>query len=373
MLLSASLFSKEIFYLMRSPKALLMGDAYTAIADDEYSLYYNPALLARNSGMSLTPLNPSFGLTNAYSDLNKFQNLPSGTSAASELANRFMDYPIYFSAGATPGFKMGGIGFNLFINNQSSLMFRNSIHPTLNLQYRYDRGFIAGFAYQLGNGAFASKKSNSSKTQYSNGQKLSLGFAVKHFNRQGTDSEYDLFGTGLLNTINNGGTSLSEIKSSLGFSEGDGWGYDLGLDYIYSSGLTTITAGASLQDLFGTYFKRTSGDKPVPYQPMIGNLGLGIKQDFYLFDYTLSFDLHPFLGKADLKRQIHVGTELSFPFISLLGGISEGYYSYGLILKFWPFKLTTGLYGTEIGASYKQSESKRFILYLSLFDFSIDL
>ena len=50
---SANVFAREVYYTLRSPKALLMGDAYTTLAEDDYTLFYNPAILARHSGFSL--------------------------------------------------------------------------------------------------------------------------------------------------------------------------------------------------------------------------------------------------------------------------------------------------------------------------------
>jgi len=35
-------------------------------------------------------------------------------------------------------------------------------------------------------------------------------------------------------------------------------------------------------------------------------------------------------------------------------------------------KVTAGFYDLELGSTYKQTKSRRFIIYLSLFDFSFD-
>ena len=80
-LLTISISSaREMNYLARSPRALLMGDAYTAIADDEFTLFYNPAALARNKGVSFTLLDPQMGFTDALSELDRFQNFPSSAT-----------------------------------------------------------------------------------------------------------------------------------------------------------------------------------------------------------------------------------------------------------------------------------------------------
>ena len=46
-IICSNLLASEVRYMARSPKGMLMGDAFTAIADDEYTLFYNPAALGR--------------------------------------------------------------------------------------------------------------------------------------------------------------------------------------------------------------------------------------------------------------------------------------------------------------------------------------
>jgi hypothetical protein len=370
---SFNLFAAEVFYLARSPKALLMGDAFTALADDEYTLFYNPAALGRNKGVSFTPFAPSFALTDFHNDLTKFSNMPSGTNAASGYVAKFLDYPIYLGAQAHPGLKMGQFGFNLFLNNQTSMVIRNATHPILDINYQYDRGFIAGFAYTLGSGATTKKGKKKEKEGTEGGERISIGASVKHLNRQAIRSQYDIFGANLLNTLTSGVSSPSALKNALGSGDGDAWGFDLGAEWVKASGPTTISAGYSLMDIGSTRFRKTGGVNDVPDQPMMANAGVAFKQDFGFFDYSFSADLHPFLGKVDFARQFHFGVELSFPFISILAGWSEGYTSYGASIKLWPFKIITGLYSAELGSHFREEEAKRFILYLSLFDFSIDL
>ena len=368
--LFSGLHAQEVNYLARSPRALLMGDAFTAIADDEFTLFYNPAALGRNKGVSFTLLDPSFGLTDALSESDRFKNFPSSAPA---IANRIMDFPIYVQAGAFPTLKMGQFGFTLFANNKYSLVLRNATNPELDINYKYDRGFILGFAHNIGSGAFSSRVKKSSKTSTSAGNRLSLGMAIKHINRQGLEGQFDLFGTTLLNKINSGSTDISALKDALGYSKGAAWGYDLGAEYTVSSGRSAFTSAISILDAFDTHYSKTEGTAKVPKQEMIVNSGVAFKQDFGIFDYTLSADLHPITGPTDLGRKFHFGSEFSIPLITLNAGLSEGYVSYGASIKLWPIKITAGFYGVEVGSHYREQEARRFILYLSLFDFSIDL
>ena len=54
--------SDEIRYLVRSPRALLLGDAFTAIADDEYTLFIiqQHLVLIRGIGITLANIDSSF-------------------------------------------------------------------------------------------------------------------------------------------------------------------------------------------------------------------------------------------------------------------------------------------------------------------------
>jgi len=363
-------FAREFSYLARSPEGLLMGDAYTAIAADEYTLFYNPAALGRNKGVSSSIINPTFGLPNIYNDRDKFKNFPN---TAAGIANKIMEYPIYLQTSAFPTLKMAQFGMTLFANNKTSLVLHNATHPSADLNYRYDRGFIAGFAINKGTGAYSEKAKKNSKSKMTAGERYSFGAAVKHMNRQGIQDNFDLFGTTLLNKIASGATDVSSIKNALGYSKGSGWGFDIGGEYARSSGPSLFTAGISVLDVGDTHIKKESGNGNLPNQEMAVNAGIAFKQDFSIFDYTLSADMHPLFTNISFIRQFHLGAELSLPLISAYAGWSEGYVSYGVSVKLWPIKVTTGFYGVETGTKFRQQEAKRFILYLSLFDFSIDL
>ncbi|MBC7537835.1 MAG: hypothetical protein H7281_03380 [Bacteriovorax sp.] len=365
--------AQEVNSLARSPRALLMGDAYTAIADDEFTLFYNPAALGGNKGVSLTLLDPTLGMTDILGDLGRFKNLPKGPGAAPLIANRILDLPVYIQAGIFPTLKMGGFGFTLFANSKASLVLRNATNPIFDVNYRYDRGFIFGYAYNIGNGGLSSKGKKGSKITTNPGTRLSIGIAAKHMNREGLQNQFDLFGTTLLNKINSGATDIASLKNALGYSKGSAWGYDLGSEYVISSGHSTFTSALSILDIGATRFNKTQGIADVPKQDMMINSGVAYKQDFGLFDYTLSADIHPMNSAIDFGRKFHFGSELSLPLITFNVGWSEGYVSYGGSIKLWPVKITTGFYGVEVGSHFREQEAKRFILYVSLFDFSIDL
>jgi hypothetical protein len=340
-----------------------MGDAFTSLASDDYTLFYNPAALARTTGIGFKFFNFDLGFSDYYHDQEKFKNIPS---TAAGISNRFLGYPIYVHLGTTPTIKMMGFGFSLLANNTTTLVLRNAITPLFDIDYRYDRGFVLGYAYTLGTFSKGKKDANGSGT--------SIGMSVKHINREGLKGTYHLFGTNLISKINSADSgNMSGILESLGYSKGTGWGVDTGVLQTYKNGFSETALGLSILDVADTRFRKTSGTELIPRQDMSVNFGASFKQDYKVFDYTFALDVHPLNDPMDFQRKLHLGFQFGLPLVRAFAGLNAGYVSYGLQLRFWPISILAGFYSAEIGAEFKQEEAKRAILYLSLFDFSFDL
>ncbi|MBF0313195.1 MAG: hypothetical protein HQK50_17415 [Oligoflexia bacterium] len=373
-ILTATVQAREFHYLARSPKALLMGDAFTAIADDEYTLFYNPASLSKHKGLSVFFINPDVSATNVLGETDKFENFPSRDPVA--IADRVIGIPLHLHAAAIPGLKLESFGINLFANVTANAELRNRTHPALDVDYRYDRGFIFGYSFSLGKGFKArkpSRKKQNSKKSNVSGSTTSFGVSVKNMNRQGIYDSYDLFGQELLNIIAEGKTDdYHDIRNSLGYSKGSAWGVDTGFEFAWTSKISQFSTGLSVMDVGGTKYKRESGVGAIPDQEMAINWGIAWRQDFWIIDYALTFDVHPINSAVDYRRKIHFGMEFGIPLISAMFGWSGGYISYGAQFEFWPLKVIGGFYGTEIGGGYRQEEGKRALIYVSILHFSFD-
>jgi len=350
----------------------MMGDAFTAVADDENTLFYNPAALGRNRGVQLTPLkvnvnfpdildknisldHPRVGISD------RFQNFPSGTQA---IADRVLGYPLYLEAASAPGIKFLNFGFNFFASSKTSMDLEDAIHPVLNVDYRYDRGFITGYAFNFGNGG---------QGRNPTGNRSTIGFAFKSMNRQGLTNSFDLFGTKLLNAIQGAG-NYAAIRNNLGYSKGSGYGFDLGFEHNYfMAGGTRMTFGASWLDVGDTHFKKTSGIYPIAPQAQSLNLGFSFNQDIGLLDYTLAADYGNVLDQTTaVGSKIKLGVRARLPILSFYSGFNAGYLSWGLGLKLLFFDFKVGFYGTELGHSYRQRQSKRTVFTLSLLEIKFD-
>lgn len=361
-LLSAEVFAFGSPYLLRSPKALLMGDAFTAVNDDEYTLFYNPASLARHKkDLTLYPFNGQLSGTNVLADMDRFENIPDTPVGMSDV---MMNYPVHASAGVAPGFKLFNFGVNFIANESFDALLRNPSHPMLDLDIRSDKGLIFGVGLPLGPNRLNKKSLMGSQT--------SLGLSAKYIERSGIKDSLALSGPRVIGAL--GQDDLNKLLNSLGRVKGIGWGFDAGLEHVVRQGNTQFVMGLSALDITGTEYK-------VPKNPnnfkVAGtndqvNLGLAAGQDLGYLHYIVSADVRSLNEEMDFGQRMRYGAQIGFPVVTLMAGMNSGYYSYGAQIDLAFAKLTGGFYDVELGSQYKQTKSRRFVLYLSLFDFSFD-
>ncbi|GAB4024051.1 MAG: hypothetical protein Fur0010_27360 [Bdellovibrio sp.] len=364
----------EFMYLARSPEALMMGDAYTAVADDSYTLFYNPAVMGRHNGVTFHVLNPSFKLTNPVdvnigfdgvdvtTNLDRFQNFPSDPAL---ITDKILGYPLYLSLGATPTIKMQNFAISLLGVSKMKFSLENAIHPMLNLDYRTDTGFIMGYGFPI--------TGRKGKGKSAVGNTTSVGVAVKRIKRAGIDETYDLFGTRLLEILNNA-SDAQAIRRQLGYSKGSAWGFDLGLDSTTTFGNSTLAFGTSLLDVGGTKFKKEEGDVDVPEQEMSLNFGSAFSQNWGLLSYTFSFDYHNAIDPSmAIMSKTHLGFKLDLPIIDLYLGWNGGYSSLGLATDIMFMRLMVGMYGIETSPNFREKEDRRAVVSLELLNIHVDL
>lgn len=360
----SQVFAAEERTLGKSARALLMGDAYTAIADDEYTLFYNPAILARHDGFSFNPINPSISAINILNHQDALDTFSSGSSNPSTIVDGTLGLPIHLGASATPSFKFANFGLTGIFNNQTNIKISNKVSPVLDIDHRYDRGFIAGY----GQAIFGSYNSEMG------GEHLALGISVKYLKRESINNAFNLTGGTTLDLVNAG--EIDALLAALGKINGQGWGFDIGLDYAKSSGPTTFTAGLAFLDVITKLETEDNEDNfEVQPQPMQVNFGTAMKASAGAgVDLTVSLDVKHLEQRMELMRRLYLGAELGLtPAFSLLAGINgQDNYSYGLKLNTGLLKFYVGLYSTEIGEKLNQEESHRAVIYFSLFDFSFN-
>jgi hypothetical protein len=337
-----------------------MGDAFTSIADDEYTLYYNPAILARHKGLSFWAINPQITVTNILSESDKFSNTGSTTG---DFVDNFVDTPIHIGLNASPGFKLGRFGFTAIVNNQTNMNVVNNYTPMLDIDHHYDRGFIAGYGFPL------------------NGD-LAFGMSVKYVQRESIFGTYNLLSSTTIDLIDriSNADDVSEysdlLADAFGKAEGSAWGVDFGLDYVKRKGKNLFTMGLSILDAY-TKFNTTSSSRQssVQAQPLKANFGASYLIKQAGFGVLFSGDIRNLeTFELDFSKRIRLGSELILtPALSVLAGLNSGQYSYGIKLDLGAVKTYAGIYGVDIGERANQQTSQRAVIYLSLLDFNFDV
>ncbi len=374
-LISTSAVSNEIPYFIRSPKALLMGDAFSVAGDDEFAMYYNPATLGNGNLIEFSVINPVFSLPNLLDDFEKFNDLPNDPV---DIAAAIMNTPLNIQTMGGPTLKFGPVGFGLLANMSTNFILRNVIYPQLEIDYKFDKGFITSYAHSWGRGGKYEKYNPYKRKKLSSsGYRFSIGFSAKYVDRTVLSGNYSLFGVRLLNEVTAGAGDLSQVRENLGYARGSAWGFDTGATFLYSTGNSEFSAGISILDIAGTNYKRESGTASINEQPMIVSTGISFSQKVAGLSYRLSMDLHPINSGYDFMRKLHVGSEFTLnafkPFLDFLIGYSAGYLSYGVQVDILLLKITAGFYGVEIGGKYREQEAERFVIQLSLLDFAYDI
>ena len=347
-------FGDEVRYLVRSPKALLLGDAFTAIADDEYTLFYNPAALGFNKGVGITLANVDTSAPNLLKPVYVKKLTESVGTDMSALASNYMGLPISTHAGITPTAKMRNFAISFFLNHTTNFNLKNATYPVWGIDLLYDRGMVLGGAFDFN--LF--------------GMKNAFGISIKGMNRRGFKGNFYLLGPTLATKLLTGSKSLDAIRQSLGDSSSKtAYGFDIGWMAKKNYGKSKLSLGASIMDVFDTQFTRYEGGRDLPDQKMIVNTGAAWTYSSSFIDYRLSLDVHPVNETLAFMRRMHIGLNIGVPLIDVMFGWNAGYLSYGASINALIGKLTIGLYGIETGTSYRQLEASRFIAYWSLIDF----
>lgn len=341
------------YYIKRSPKGLILGDAYVARPFDDHILFYNSSSLARNDSVGASLFNFSLGSNDIIKDKDRFDDVADTPQG---VVNQFLDYPVHLEAGTVPGFQVFNFAFSLLYNVEANAVVTNSVNPVLDVNYKYDSGFVLGTGFPIAKSGCG---------------KLALGGAAKYIKRTGIDDRFSIVGTRVLNALNNNDDDAKEILRELGQHTDKTWGFDFSTEYSCKKKMTEWVVAASFLDVY-TKFDVPS-DKTLPEQPMTANFGLSYKFDLGIFSSQLSADVAPINMGLPLSQMFHLGFELGLPMLSVLTGYSAGGFSYGAEIDLFFVKLLGGFYYKNYGPTKDPISKRSAIIYLSLLDFSIDL
>ncbi len=342
-LLFSSLVQAEglpLFYQGIRPSG--MGGAFTAVADDENALFYNPAGLnqGRPGFQRVEILKPTLEFSqNIFPFLNDAQTI-NETSDKTERANLATDL-LNNSTGKNQHIRVGSLsdlifhhfGIGFLAQFTGDLAVHNLLsHETVRLRTTKDLALLIAGAGHVKN--------------------LMLGLTVKWVKRSLVDEGYSA-------------RQISEQKLKIPKpTVGEGFAIDVGLLYPVA-GKRQTTIGVSLQNIIGGDLG-IAGELPfqinlgISQKRMIGEEPILVAAD--LMDLTMN------IGEdRSLFKRIHLGVEYRFPeVLTVRTGLYQGYPSFGTTIDLWLAKLDYAYYTEEIGAFSGQTGDSRHAIQLSI-------
>ena len=327
-------------FIRESVRARGMGNAFTAVANDDYALFYNPA------GLQSVPVHmfELFGFDSTINQvlLDLFGSVP-GKGDSDKLLESFSNVAgKRFSAeGGLSGLNITapGWGYSLFANSRFDVGINNPTVPYFDFQVYAQAGSIFGFAF--------------SALDYD----LDIGLAVKALRRTGIKDELHFVDFGPL--IQGDLTQLEDKYSTT-----TAYAPDLGMTYhIDRFHFFPLRLSLVVQNIGGLDF---DGAGVVPMQM---NGGIASELELGGLDVLLAADALDMLGAQEGKSYVtdlKLGTEVGLfrlynghHLLSLRFGLNGVYTSYGLSLNLFGAKIDYANWSEEVGGSAGAQEDQR--------------
>ncbi|OFZ18952.1 MAG: hypothetical protein A2X94_13465 [Bdellovibrionales bacterium GWB1_55_8] len=338
-LVAAAAQATEFRELYRGTRAQAMGNAFTAVADDEQAIFMNPAGMA---GITSHRVRYVVADLEASSDIitTAQESMDAFSEISGDSLNVLMGKNIYGRAQITPTIVMPNLGIGLILDAQTSISARNRSLPQITLGYQQTNGIQFAWGTSL-------KKRNRGPDD------LRVGVGAKLLWRRGGYRQLSL--TQLLNVS-------PEIYQQIAGSFHRGYGFDLGLQYIRKlNGRLDVSWGLAYTDIGRTKF----GEDPDPVE---SNFSSGIAAKYKLPGVTtiVSYDYRHALTSGDWRKKNHLGVEVALPLFTFYGGFNQAFLTYGAGFDIWLLKITAVSYGEELGSMILQDSQRRYLLQVAL-------
>jgi hypothetical protein len=350
LLLPPEALARELFDTHSNARAMGLGGAYAALVDDEESLFYNPAGIARNGGLFWTIADPKAGGSGNIMDaFDIYQDLQDASSFQAALDDLYGN-PIWIGGSAKTSIIMPFFAAAYFYDVDASFLAENPISPTLTTNFITDTGVALG-------------------TGFSIGPFFQTGFVAKYITRTGDRKD---FGAQTIADVVSGTLTPDDIFDSLTETKGTGYAFDMGMN---------ITVPLPVQPTLSFVWKnigdtkfRAGVDEPTPPKELQDmTVGASLLIDAWLVSLVPIVEVnHLQEGDVQIGQKLHMGLELGIPFVDFRVGLHQGYLSYGAGIDLGILRLDAASWGVELGGYPGQYESRRYMVQATLslgFDF----
>ena len=341
----APVSAEEYPTLHRGVRPLGMGGAFTAVADDENALFYNPAGLSDISTLQMGIFNPLLEVSeNTLDMISDAQDTDfDDTGEVTEFLRDYVGEHQHVRTSLFPhvGFNVKGYGVMVAGIAQATLDLdvRNPVWPEAHVDGVADIGLLAGVGLNLPVTG------------------LKAGASIKFISRESLDEVYtatDIASEDFDKTLED------DVEA------GSGIGLDLGVMYkLPFIEIFDLDVGLAVQNVP----EMDMGDaKPLETQ---ANFGLAAKKGFAGFDLVAAIDYMDLSNShdedEDIAKRLHMGAEVQLPkILSVRAGLNQGYYTAGATVDFKAIRLDVATYGEEVGAHAGQREDRRYIFQITI-------
>lgn len=391
-------FSEEPQDNFPTVRARGMGNAFTAISDDESAAWTNPAGLSRNRKARAQTLlhavefpNLIVGVNGAGSSLTNSPDLFYGTqgaakSALSAIGNSAQNFWLQSASNPLMVFSFtkyaAPLALGVYTNSRLSVIpDRTSSSSVADGATAVQ--WISDYGAQLG----------SSFSTASN--RLNIGFMLRPMQRSSFNHKI------LASDLSDSASLKSTLKS--GTNTMQGLGVDLGMMWTLAdfwfptvavSALNLPTGcansylnpfSATRQTVCGTVLSGSLRNPDDSFRVIPSDLRIGVSiipRITTKFALRFAVDMqHMYIGAGSTYdglsglsavRQLHAGVEaflgnpLQVSPLSIRAGISDGFFSSGLSLNFWRVSLEFASYGQDISASQIPAQDQRTVIKASM-------
>lgn len=347
-------------------RALGMGGAFVALANDNTAIMYNPAALVKVPEGELD-LVLKAGTDSDFLDflkeLESQRGDQSNTTDAQDLTDFLVNkYGTHYSLRAPslgalyarPGWGFAIIPLDLSVD----MSLHRLVGPAINLVAYNDATIAVGLSWMLHEGRFG---------------KISIGVtpkAIYRFNIDKVVSIADIQQDGIIRTED--GREGLTVDADLGMlwqfpdKESGFW------KYFNPSFAAVIRNAADYGYL--TKFNLMGKDSRDP-EKLIRRLDLGTAvklPSWWIFSSTLCFDVRDILHPNwTFTKGYHLGAEFAWELFSWWKGgwrvgLNQGYWTAGFTGEFGVFKLDLASFGEEVGTQSSKLENRRYQISMSL-------
>lgn len=331
--------------LLNGVRPLGMGNAFTAVSDDENAVFYNPAGLSDISTLQLGVINPQVEV--AGDSIDFAQDAKDidfdDTGEVADLLREYTGESQYAKLSLFPHFGLNALDSGILVGvlGQSTAIVEthNPVWPQADVNLNADYGPVVGAGIQV-----------------PGFENLRVGMGLKYIHRDSLDEIY---------TPAEIASDDFEDQIDDDLNSGSGVSADIGL--IYDADLVPFMdtkIGLSVLNIP----EMSMGDAdPIKSQY---NIGFAVGKKLGFCDIVGALDVQDFTQNAieenEWSKRVHIGGEVQFPFVALRTGLYDGYLSAGASLDIKLFRFDIATFGSENGAFAGQDEERRYVAQVTI-------